>query len=113
MNSFFKKTSFLMLFSAGTMFSTAFPIKLLATPDAKLLTSKERAASLIHEGLNYLILEKFKKAEELFLQAKSIDPYSEQAYNFLGLLYLQDNLSDKAEDMLKRQLQLSRCIQRP
>jgi tetratricopeptide (TPR) repeat protein len=66
------------------------------------ITARERAAALIHEGLNLLILEQNKKAEELFLQAKSIDPYSEQSYNFLGLLYLQDGLLEKAEDMLKR-----------
>ncbi|HQB84676.1 MAG TPA: tetratricopeptide repeat protein, partial [Candidatus Rifleibacterium sp.] len=66
------------------------------------VTSKERATALIQEGLNHLILEQNQKAEQLFLQAKSIDPYSEQAYNFLGLLYLQDGLNEKAEDMLKR-----------
>lgn len=74
----------------------------MAKSGSETTTARERATALIHEGLNYLILEQNKKAEELFLQAKSIDPYSEQSYNFLGLLYLQDGLLEKAEDMLKR-----------
>jgi tetratricopeptide (TPR) repeat protein len=85
----------------------ALSVLLLCLPDKGFartgqVTAKERASALIHEGLNFLILEQNKKAEELFLQAKSIDPYSEQAYNFLGLLYLQDGFLQKAEDMLKR-----------
>ncbi|NLI78102.1 MAG: tetratricopeptide repeat protein [Candidatus Riflebacteria bacterium] len=65
-------------------------------------TPKEEAKSLIQEGLNCLILEQNKKAEEAFLKAKSIDPYSEEAHNFLGLLYLQEGLNQKAEEMLMR-----------
>ncbi|MBQ3644523.1 MAG: hypothetical protein II961_08005, partial [Candidatus Riflebacteria bacterium] len=40
----------------------------------------KQSAQMVQEGLNYLILEQNKKAEELFIRAKSIDPYSEQAY---------------------------------
>lgn len=61
---------------------------------------KKQSTQMIQEGLNYLILEQNKKAEELFIKAKSIDPYSAQAYNFLGLLYLQEGYNEKAEDML-------------
>ncbi len=65
-------------------------------------TIQQQAAEVVNEGLNYLILEQNKKAEECFIKALSLDPYSEQAYNFLGLLYMQDNLNDKAEEMLKK-----------
>lgn len=82
--------------------SAACPEAIAATSGTAAVTSKERASALIQEGLNHLILEQNKKAEELFIQAKSIDPYSEQAYNFLGLIYMQDDLVDKAEDMLKK-----------
>lgn len=57
---------------------------------------------LLQEGLNQLILEQNQKAEETFLKAKTLDPYSEEAHNFLGLLYLQQGLYQKAEDMLQR-----------
>ncbi len=87
---------FLVLLNANSSQSLA------ASAEKGLQTSKERAAALIQEGLNQLILEQNTKAEQLFIQAKSIDPYSEQAYNFLGLLYMQDDLNDKAEDMLKK-----------
>ncbi|MFA6750497.1 MAG: tetratricopeptide repeat protein, partial [Candidatus Riflebacteria bacterium] len=66
------------------------------------VTAKEHAVSMIQEGLNCLILEQNKKAEEYFIRAKSLDPYSEQAYNFVGLLYMQEDLNEKAEDMLKK-----------
>lgn len=65
-------------------------------------TSKQLARELIRDGLNSLLLEQNQKAEEAFLKAKTLDPYSEEAYNFLGLLYLQQNLPQKAEDMLRR-----------
>lgn len=63
-------------------------------------TPKDKAKELVHEGLNHLLLGNPKAAEESFIQAKSIDPYSEEAYNFLGLLYIQEGFPKKAEDML-------------
>lgn len=74
----------------------------IAKEDTGPRTPKDLAKECIHDGLNSLILGENKKAEEFFLKAKSIDPYSEQAHNFLGLLYLQEGLMDKAEDMLRR-----------
>ncbi|MBF0546831.1 MAG: tetratricopeptide repeat protein [Candidatus Riflebacteria bacterium] len=70
--------------------------------EQKNLTSNGSVKSLVQEGLNYLILEDFQKAEEAFLKAKTLDPYSEESYNFLGLLYLQQGLYQKAEEMLTR-----------
>ena len=80
--------------------ATASPQKVGTKP--KVQTPKSLAVELVHEGLNHLILEQNKKAEEFFIKAKSIDPYSEQAYNFLGLLYMQEGLLQNAEDMLKQ-----------
>jgi len=57
---------------------------------------------LVREGINFLILEQAQKAEEAFLKAKTLDPYSEEAHNFLGLLYMQQGLYQKAEDMLTK-----------
>ena len=98
-----------MKFSAGwskNFLTASLLIGLLCNPltaaDKAMVTAKERANAMIQEGLNHLLLEQNKQAEEMFIKAKSIDPYSEQSYNFLGLLYLQEGLLEKAEDMLKR-----------
>ena len=77
-----------------------------AEVDKEIVDPKKQSAQIVQEGLNFLILEQNKKAEELFMKAKSIDPYSEQAYNFLGLLYLQEGLNDKAEEMLKQAISI-------
>ena len=77
-----------------------------AEAEKGIVDPKKQSAQLVQEGLNYLILEQNKKAEELFIKAKSLDPYSEQSYNFLGLLYLQEGLNDKAEDMLKQAISI-------
>ena len=74
--------------------------------DREIVDSKKQSSQMVQEGLNYLILEQNKKAEELFIKAKSVDPYSEQAYNFLGLLYLQEGLNEKAEEMLKQAISI-------
>ncbi len=65
-------------------------------------TRNKTGKDLIREGINYLILEQNQRAEEAFLKAKTLDPYSEEAHNFLGLLYMQQGLYQKAEDMLTR-----------
>ena len=39
--------------------------------EKEMVDSKKQSAQIIQEGLNYLILEQNKKAEELFIKAKS------------------------------------------
>ena len=79
-------------------------ISVFAAPkdDVKNNPNQQSAKELIREGINFLILEQGQKAEESFLKAKTLDPYSEESYNFLGLLYMQQGLLQKAEDMLTR-----------
>lgn len=90
----------LSILIAALLFGCNHPLS--ATETTRTQTPKDIARNHIHDGLNSLILGEHKKAEEFFIKAKSIDPYSEQAHNFLGLLYLQEGLMDKAEDMLRR-----------
>ena len=87
---------------AALLFLPANPAFAAAKDREPASTPKEESKNLIREGLNCLIMERNKKAEEAFLKAKSIDPYSEEAHNFLGLLYLQEGLNSKAEEMLQR-----------
>ncbi|NLM17306.1 MAG: tetratricopeptide repeat protein [Candidatus Riflebacteria bacterium] len=63
---------------------------------------QKRALKLIQEGVSFLISDKDAEAEQKFLQAKAADPYSAQAYNFLGLLYMKQELYQKAEAMLNQ-----------
>lgn len=94
-----------LLPAAGPSFAvqgTASPPAQMEERPSDALTAKSMAKELIRDGLNSLLLEQEQKAEEAFLKAKSLDPYSEETYNFLGLLYLQQNLPQKAEDMLKQ-----------
>ncbi|MBQ2594164.1 MAG: tetratricopeptide repeat protein, partial [Candidatus Riflebacteria bacterium] len=95
------KVILLMALACGCSLST-----FAAEVDKGIVDPKKQSAQMVQEGLNYLILEQNKKAEELFIRAKSIDPYSEQAYNFLGLLYLQEGFYEKAESMLKQAISI-------
>ncbi|MBI3038527.1 hypothetical protein HYY75_05670 [bacterium] len=70
--------------------------------NSQISITRESAKKMVREGINFLILEQYKKAEESFIQAKSLDPYSEEAYNFLGLLYFQQGLFEKTKDMFNR-----------
>ncbi|MFZ2959244.1 MAG: tetratricopeptide repeat protein [Candidatus Ozemobacteraceae bacterium] len=108
MNGFsLKKIGFLCAAVLATSMSMS-PLPCLAKNTQEQAAAKDtevqmpNVRQLIQEGLNCLILEQGQKAEEAFLKAKTLDPYSEEAYNFLGLLYLQQGLYQKAEDMLSR-----------
>ncbi|MBF0408946.1 MAG: tetratricopeptide repeat protein [Candidatus Riflebacteria bacterium] len=94
------KTGFLL--TSLLLFPALASAKNVEQEPQKAYSQSPSVKTYIQEGLNLLILEEFQKAEEAFLKAKSLDPYSEEAYNFLGLLYLQQGLYQKAEEMLTR-----------